>query len=311
MFLRWAVIINIYILWLKVDDANLCAVSVYKDIAIATYLILLWRDTYKTPDGSLDQSLDTEPWKRWPQPPGGFLDFGCVCHTHPHVLLSTQKLLIDIIYTVSRCGNGLLTHILISEGYKGSGIDLRARNSWANYPPSTQEHLKVHAFNPSRMPDGGEFYKTHFPAGVFIIGNHADELTPWLPVVAAHTSAAGYLSIPCCAWGLETRFERSSTPRAYPYVPDLTPTLGGSHEGDGGKGEGKGERESRTGTETDGSKSGGDRLRLGGVPGDASWASTYSVYRIWLAGLSEYCGWEVECDTLRIPSTRNWAIVGG
>jgi tRNASer (uridine44-2'-O)-methyltransferase len=31
-------------------------------------------------------------------------------------------------------GNGLLTHILISEGYTGYGFDLRARTSWTYYP---------------------------------------------------------------------------------------------------------------------------------------------------------------------------------
>lgn len=38
--------------------------------------------------------------------------------------------------------------------------------------------------------------------------------------------------------------------------------------------------------------------------------SQYSAYRIWLARLSRWLGWKIECDTLRIPSTRNWAIVG-
>jgi tRNASer (uridine44-2'-O)-methyltransferase len=34
------------------------------------------------------------------------------------------------------------------------------------------------------------------------------------------------------------------------------------------------------------------------------------MYRIWLASLSLHCGWQVECEMLRIPSTRNWAIIG-
>jgi hypothetical protein len=38
--------------------------------------------------------------------------------------------------------------------------------------------------------------------------------------------------------------------------------------------------------------------------------STYTSYRIWLASLSLYCGWKVECEVLRIPSARNWAVVG-
>jgi hypothetical protein len=60
---------------------------------------------------------DAESWRRWPRPPGSFIDLGC--------------------------GNGLLTHILISEGYAGYGFDLRARTSWTHYPQVTQSHLFV------------------------------------------------------------------------------------------------------------------------------------------------------------------------
>ena len=35
-----------------------------------------------------------------------------------------------------------------------------------------------------------------------------------------------------------------------------------------------------------------------------------SKFRIWLSSLSLRCGWEIECGTLRIPSTRGWAILG-
>ena len=50
-----------------------------------------------------------------------------------------------------------------------------------------------------------------------------------------------------------------------------------------------------------------DNLELGR---DGGKTSSYSMYRIWLASLSLHCGWEIECDNLRIPSTRNWAIAG-
>lgn len=35
------------------------------------------------------------------------------------------------------CGNGLLVHILNSEGHKGVGLDIRKRKIWDLYPPST------------------------------------------------------------------------------------------------------------------------------------------------------------------------------
>jgi len=164
-----------------------------------------------------------------------------------------------------------LTHILTAEGYEGQGIDLRARTSWAHYPESTQTHLHVHAFNPASSSEADS--DLYLKPGIFIIGNHADELTPWVPVLSTLYSASGYLSIPCCAWTFDARYERSSTPS----FPIPTPNFA-------------------------------DTLNLGG---EGSNASSYSMYRIWLASLSLHCGWEVECETLRIPSTRNWAIIGG
>lgn len=123
-----------------------------------------------------------------------------------------------------RCGNGLLVHILIECGYPGLGVDLRARKSWPHYPPSTRCRLFVHAFdptvaclhlpiltgnnheNPSVSLEGDMFPQTKSGKGRFVIGNHADEMQPWVPVLAALTNAE-YLSIPCCAWDFDTRFQ--------------------------------------------------------------------------------------------------------
>jgi len=223
--------------WQEVTDP---LKHVFEDIGIATFLMLLWRDSFADSESKETEEDPMQPWKTWPRPSGGFLDFGC--------------------------GNGLLTHILTSEGYTGVGIDVRARSSWTQYPSSTQAALHVYAFDPT-IAD-----RTYFKPGVFIIGNHADELTPWTPVLSSLYDASGYISIPCCSWAFDAKFERSSTP-AFPIPSDNF----------------------------------ADSLNLGG---DGSNKSSYSKYRIWLASLSLYCGWEVECETLRIPSTRNWAIVG-
>lgn len=219
--------------------------------------MLLWKDTYGLetvpPVRPIDASADTEPWRRWPRPPGGFVDLGC--------------------------GNGLLTHILISEGYTGHGFDLRARTSWAHYPPSTQSHLVVHALDPtgsSSSSGGSAEAEHHLPAGCFLIGNHADELTPWVPLLATRFHASGYLSIPCCAWTFDARFDRAcDVPLCA--VDGATLNLGAGEGGEGGEG---------------------------------SSSSSYALYRVWLTALSMHCGWAVEVEVLRIPSTRNWAIVG-
>ncbi|KAL0960258.1 hypothetical protein HGRIS_011889 [Hohenbuehelia grisea] len=224
---------------------------VFEDIGIATYLMLLWKETFAAENGDLPPSAvdkSDPPWKNWPRSPGGFLDLGC--------------------------GNGLLVHILTAEGYDGQGIDLRARTSWEQYPPSTQERLYVHAFDPESLCSSSSEHP-FFKPGAFIIGNHADELTPWVPVISKIRRASGYLSIPCCAFLFDARFTRSATT---PFPESLEHGVDEFVQS----------------------------LHLGGEGA----TSSYAMYRIWLASLSLHCGWQIECDTLRIPSTRSWAIVG-
>lgn len=78
---------------------------VYEDIAIATYLLLLW-EKERSERGSGDLQ--------------SFLDLGC--------------------------GNGLLVHILFSEGHRGLGIDLRRRKIWDLYPPNTPLQVRIDSF---------------------------------------------------------------------------------------------------------------------------------------------------------------------
>lgn len=78
---------------------------VFEDIAIAAFLIEFWTKIYKKKD-----SFE-------------FRDLGC--------------------------GNGLLVYILSMEGYKGIGIDARARKSWRGYPSDIQSKLKEQVIIPS------------------------------------------------------------------------------------------------------------------------------------------------------------------
>lgn len=72
-------------IWPEVTDPSK---FVYEDLAIASYLMLLWQRQATS-----------------------FVDLGC--------------------------GNGLLVHILNSEGHKGFGVDVRKRKIWDMYPSST------------------------------------------------------------------------------------------------------------------------------------------------------------------------------
>jgi hypothetical protein len=112
---------------------------VFEDIAIATWLILLW---------------NTKSEKKYQ-----FVDVGC--------------------------GNGLLTFILNQEGYSGYGIDLSRRKIWDKFPNSTLIECAI-------QPNTHKFENVEW-----IIGNHPDELTMWIPIFA-HKAHAKFVIIPCC-----------------------------------------------------------------------------------------------------------------
>lgn len=131
-------------------------------MAIATYLILLWREER--------QRLNTDRLQ-------SFVDLGC--------------------------GNGLLVYILSSEGHSGYGIDVRKRGIWDLYPTTTV--LKIQAVIPSD--------RSLFPDIDWLIGNHSDELSPWIPVISARSSYhSRYFLLPCCAFEFSgKKFRRRSS----------------------------------------------------------------------------------------------------
>ncbi|KAK7475025.1 hypothetical protein BaRGS_00033706 [Batillaria attramentaria] len=133
------------------------------------------------------------------------------------------------------CGNGLLVYILTREGHKGLGIDLRRRNIWDTYGSD----VKLEAEN-------------LFPDYDWLIGNHSDELTPWIPVMAARSSySCNYFVLPCCHHDFNQRFSSK-----------------------------------------------------------AKGLSQYRTYLTYVAQVSEVCGFQVEEDTLRIPSTKRVCHIG-
>ncbi|ETE61930.1 putative tRNA (uracil-O(2)-)-methyltransferase [Ophiophagus hannah] len=146
--------------WPEVTDPEK---FVYEDVAIATYLLILWEDERARRGLSEKQS---------------FLDLGC--------------------------GNGLLVHILGNEGA-----------DW-------------------------------------LIGNHSDELTPWIPVIAARSSSScRYFLLPCCFFDFYGKYNRRQSQK-----------------------------------------------------------SQYREYLDFVAEVGTVCGFQVEEDCLRIPSTKRVCLIG-
>lgn len=58
------------------------------------------------------------------------------------------------------------------------------------------------------MPSDNHLY----PNFDWIIGNHSDELTPWLPIIAAKSSmTTRFFVIPCCAHDFQSKFLRKKS----------------------------------------------------------------------------------------------------
>jgi tRNASer (uridine44-2'-O)-methyltransferase len=203
---------------------------VFEDLGIASFLIEMWIDMYTD-----------EPFP-------GFVDIGC--------------------------GNGLLVHLLNEEGYSGWGFDARARKSWETYCkkddsqqgldslrellllPSIVERSEQQDENGDPLVDNEKIHNGLFPKGTFIISNHADELTPWTPILGT-LSSSPFIMIPCCSHNLTGARYRAPPPR--------------------------------------------DKTKA---------SSTYASLVDWVSRIAEDCGWEVETEMLRIPSTRNTALIG-
>jgi len=136
------------------------------------------------------------------------------------------------------CGNGFLVYILTMEGFTGRGIDLMKRKIWSRYPPEVK--LEESPIDP--------------PNDVFeedwILANHSDELTPWVPFIASRNNRKFFV-LPCCEWNFDVKFS------------------------------------SRTKT-----------------------LSRYELYLEYIKQLTLESGYKVEVEHLRIPSTRNIAIIG-
>lgn len=198
------------------------------------------------------------------------------------------------------CGNGLLVHILILEGYKGKGIDARARKSWKTYPVEVQNNLDEQMIIPSvllkphpamsriapYMRDNGRFFQ--------VPETGAQEPTS-VPLMKYFSAANLLESTKVCT----TEEFPENTFLIGNHSDELTcwmPLLGFpfvvipccSHALSGAKVRYK-------------PRANGDGPQN---------ASTYGALVDHVEDVAEKMGWVVEKEILRIPSTRNAAIIG-
>ncbi|KAK7536242.1 uncharacterized protein J3D65DRAFT_590857 [Phyllosticta citribraziliensis] len=242
---------------------------VFEDLGIASFLIEVWKAMYDVSGGEAAAAGETN------KPPfTGFVDIGC--------------------------GNGLLVYILLNEGFRGWGFDARRRKTWDTFPAAVQEQLKEMVLVPeifTRMlptdatnqtpsldldstsnGDVGRgqaaqpehFHNGVFAAGTFIISNHADELTPWTPLLAS-LSSSPFFAIPCCSHnfnGAKFRAPASGKAASNPAASGTLPRKDGKQP------------------------------------------SAYASLTAWVVRLTAAVGYEVETEMMRIPSTRNAGVLG-
>jgi len=252
---------------------------VFEDLGIAAFLIELWTEMYggKLSNGSLDEANEANGTA-----PGNSTD--AITLAKQQQRTEAQKSFpgfVDI-----GCGNGLLVNILNREGWTGWGFDARRRKTWLTFSASLQANLKEMLLVPevltSPVPTTPEeevkenehtpvpeWHNGIAPKGTFIISNHADELTPWTPLVA-YFSSSPFIAIPCCSHDFGgTRYRAPYHAEHFPHAPSDNQTKSKSKQ-----------------------------------------VSAYTSLCSYVAYLTAAMGYVPEKEHLRIPSTRNIAIIG-
>ena len=102
------------------------AKRVREDLGVAAWLIEAWKDMYALPR-SAQPSRTARPVDARLPPFPGFVDIGC--------------------------GDGLLTDVLLAEGYPGFGIDARQRPTWTRLLPATRGCLREALVVPQPLLD--------------------------------------------------------------------------------------------------------------------------------------------------------------
>lgn len=271
---------------------------VFEDLGIAAFLIELWADMYDCGSSvAANQDKPTvKPETRKPKFPG-FVDIGC--------------------------GNGLLINLLNLEGYAGWGFDARRRKTWQTFSPEVRDGVKEMVLVPEVFQDGedadddanstdgrddllsdrafhsGMFSPIHDDVGSpppFIISNHADELTPWTPLIA-YMNGTSFIAIPCCSHNLAgARFR--------------APAFKAAAKGTERVEETPSEQDQTLKLETMRANQAAETGSLKKSATAKKLPSAYASLCDYVSSLADEVGFTVEKEMLRIPSTRNACVLG-
>ncbi|KAF2017275.1 DUF1613-domain-containing protein [Aaosphaeria arxii CBS 175.79] len=286
-------------------EQTLAQKHVFEDLGIAAFLIELWVDMYGGDKDDSDTNLDGK----------GISGDGDDVQTRlQDARRRTAKKNFPGFVDIG-CGNGVLVWILNEEGWRGWGFDARKRKTWDMFGAGYEDKLKEMLLVPEVMnstavtsSSGDEQDKNEsdptvaaeeeekeeevttasstpahngiFPTNTFLIANHADELTVWTPILA-YLSSSPFIAIPCCSHNFAgTRF-RAPHKSTSNIEHGLNFQPGGGSE---------------------------NKVKAGA--GKQQQVSAYASFCSYVASLTADVGFVPEKEHLRIPSTRNAAIVG-
>lgn len=253
----------------------------YEELAIAAYLCALW-EAEREEEGWYDDHEEVEEVEEVDD-----VDSGDVSEAMGEVIKKLDKY--EIATTKRRkqkqtfidigCGNGLLVYLLICEGHCGIGVDLQKRPIWSLYPSEIREALHHEKLDPLTY-DCSPYD--------WIIGNHSDELSPWVPVLAARAqqslSCRQLVDQPKTLHNPEDKPVRRAHPRFF-----LLPCC--FYDFDGKK------------------VAFGHMRRTIGVKAPHGMGK-YEVYYRWIESIMRVFGFTAEYENLRIPSTKYVCLLG-
>ena len=301
---------------------------VFEDLGIVAFLIELWTDMYGLNKGETKENDDAEILAAGKRRYPGFVDIGCGNGVLVYLLLKEgyhgygfdarkrkswdsfpawvqdhlkERILIPGILDASHGENAFLT----------SDLSLSQDAPKLGGTSASMERLRIsistsigisHPITTAKG-DLPQFTRHNdlFPAGTFIISNHADELTCWTPLLA-YLSSSPFICIPCCSHDLSGARFRAPVVRA---CSSSSPVL-----------ESQAEAVSDIKPESDGHTVSTSDVRTSAAQStvkkkpSAKPQSAYASLCAYVTRLAEELGFQPESEMLRIPSTRNAAIIG-